>query len=77
MEAEIRSVSSAAVTLADKSRELDLSLCGMAERQAQGLADLAESAFKREGFAWVGGVLTTAISATVTAGVTWLILGPR
>ncbi len=47
------------------------------EGSAVELKAIRESALKREDFIWLRGVVTTAISALVTAGITWLVLGPH
>jgi DNA anti-recombination protein RmuC len=47
------------------------------ESSANELKAVRESSLKREDFAWIRGVVTTAISALITAGITWLVLGPH
>jgi hypothetical protein len=47
------------------------------DSSASEMSILRESALKREDFAWIRGVVTTAISALITAGMTWLVLGPH
>ena len=47
------------------------------DSSANELKALRESALRREDFAWLRGVVTTALSALVTAGISWLVLGPH
>lgn len=47
------------------------------DSSASELKSIRESSLKREDFAWIRGVVTTALSALVTAGVSWLVLGPH
>jgi hypothetical protein len=47
------------------------------ESSASELKLVRESSLKREDFVWIRGVVTTALSALITAGVTWLVLGPH
>jgi DNA anti-recombination protein RmuC len=47
------------------------------ESSASELKSLRENSLRREDFAWIRGVVTTALSALVTAGISWLVLGPH